>query len=91
MKGSFNLRHLFGLASATVLTLALLLASRFWIWTAPWGDGGLLGLRLLSPYGDLVRGWVGATPLAEFDFLVWGAGGIALLSLLHWLAARIWR
>jgi hypothetical protein len=85
------MRHVAGLAIAVMLTLALLYTSRFWIWTAPWADTGLFGLRILSPHGDVVRALLGDTALAEYDLLVWGGGGVVVLSLLQWLASRMSR
>ena len=79
----------FGIFIAIVLTLVLLYASRFWIWTAPWSNDGLFGLKLFSPYGDVVRWWLRGTPFSELAIVIWGSGAIILLSVLQWLASRL--
>lgn len=86
-----TIRHLFGLVFATALTLLLLYVSRFWIWTAPWGNDGLFGAKFFTPYGNLVQRWLGGTWFSEMNFVVWGCGAILLLSVLHWLAGKFSR
>ena len=85
---SRSLRHVLGLASAVALTLVLLYLSRFWIWTAPWSRDGLFGVKLFSPYGNLVQRWLSGTWFSELSIVVWGCGAIYLLSVLHWIAAK---
>ncbi|MGI9521330.1 MAG: hypothetical protein ACR2PG_06745 [Hyphomicrobiaceae bacterium] len=80
--------HGIGLVSVALLSLGLFYASRFWIWKAPWGNDGLLGLQLFSPYGSVVRWWTQGTVLSEFNIILWGCGSIILLSLVQWLASR---
>lgn len=84
-----SLRIVFGLIFTVFLTLILLYASRFWVWTAPWGNDGLLGLGLFPPGGDSVRLWLRGTPLSGFDFIIWGGGAIVFLSILQSLANRL--
>jgi hypothetical protein len=83
--------HVFGLILTIALTFILLYVSRFWIWKGPWSGDGLFGAKVISPYGNLVQWWMNGTWLAEFNFVAWGCGAIALLSILHWLAARFSR
>ncbi len=83
--------HIIGLAAVVFLGVFLLYASRFWIWAAPWSNDGLFGLRLFSPFGDIVTAWLRGTALSPFNIVIWGAGAIILLSLLHWLASRLSR
>jgi hypothetical protein len=82
--------HALGLAAMVLLCLALVYVSRFWIWTL-WDPSGLLGLKFLSPYGDLVRHQLDGTALADYHWLVWGCGGILTLSILQRLASKVSR
>jgi hypothetical protein len=82
--------HALGLAVTVLLCLALFYVSRFWVWTL-WDSAGLLGLKLLSPDGDLVRYQLEGTALADYHWLVWGCGGILMLSILQWLASKVSR
>ena len=81
------LYRIFGLLAVVALTLILLYASRFWIWSAPWSNDGLFGLKLLSPRGDVVRAWLRGTPFSELAIVIWGCGAILLLSLLQRFAS----
>jgi hypothetical protein len=36
-----------------------------------WSGDGLFGAKFLSPYGNLVQGWLNGTWLAEFNMVVW--------------------
>lgn len=77
-----------GVITAILLALALLYVSRFWIWQAPWGNDGLLGLGVTPPGGDAVRLWLRGTIFSPFDFVIWGAGSILFLSVLQSIANR---
>lgn len=87
MTGLRYLYHLVGLATVVVTTAFFVYISRFWIWTAPWGNDGLFGLKSFSPYGDALRRWLSGTWFRDFDLIIWGCAAIALLSALQWLAS----
>ncbi len=91
MSGAAVLNRAVGLVATVVLSLVWLYTSRFWIWTAPWGNEGLFGIKLLSPYGDIVRRATGGTLLNEFDIVIWGCAGPVVLSVLQWITRRIIR
>lgn len=65
------------------LTLVLLYLSRFWIWVGPWSSDGLLGLKVISPYGNMVNFWLRGTWWQTFDIVIWGCGAFILLTLLQ--------
>ncbi len=81
--------HFLGLAVVVAATLLFIYVSRFWIWTAPWNNDGLFGLKMLSPYGDIVRRWLSGTWFRDFDLLVWFCAVILLLSVLQGLWSRL--
>ncbi len=90
MIGPGSIFHrLAGLIAAVMLTVLLFYASRFWIWKAPWSNDGLFGLKLFTPWGNVVHAWVRGTPFAEMSLIIWGCGAIILLSLLQRLASRV--
>ena len=88
MTGLRHLYHLTGLGLIVATTAFFLYASRFWIWTAPWGNDGLFGLKAFPPYGDVLRRWLGGTWFRDFDIVIWGCAAILLLSILQWLGTR---
>lgn len=65
------------------LTLILLYLSRFWIWIGPWSGDGLFGLKIFSPYGNMINFWLGGTWLQSFDIIIWGCASFVLLTLLN--------
>ena len=79
----------FGAVVVAALAITALYLSRFWIWKAPWDNGGLFGLGVLTPFGDRIRAWLGGTWLWEFDILIWGVGTILALSLMQIFASRL--
>jgi len=80
--------HVIGLALVVAATLLFIYVSRFWIWTAPWSNDGLFGLKVLSPYGDILRRWLSGTWFRDFDLLIWCCAAIVSLSVLQRLWAR---
>ena len=85
------LHRLIGLTAVIAFTAMLIYASRFWIWTAPWGRDGLLGMKLFPPWGNTVQLWLRGTVFSEFSIIIWGCGAIIALSIVHWLASRFVR
>lgn len=83
------LHRFVGLFAAIALTLILLYLSRFWIWVAPWGPEGLLGIKQISPWGDNVRWWLRGTGLDEFAIVIWGCGAIIVLSVIQWITSKV--
>lgn len=81
--------HIIALVFTVGISVALIYLSRFWIWTAPWSNDGLLGIKDVSPYGDVLRRWLSGTWFRDFDIVIWGLAAIVLLSLLQWLRARV--
>lgn len=81
--------RLLGPLSALGLTLILLYLSRFWIWVGPWSQEGLFGLKIISPYGNLVNAWLQGTWWQSFDIIIWASGAFFLLTVLHRLARRV--
>lgn len=71
------------------LTLVLLYLSRFWIWIGPWSTDGLFGLKIVSPYGNMINFWLRGTSWQTFDILIWGCGAFVLLTLLQRLASLL--
>lgn len=68
------------------LTLFLLYLSRFWIWVGPWSNDGLFGLKVFSPYGNMVNFWLRGTWWQTFDIVIWGCAAFLLLSILQRIA-----
>ena len=81
--------HLIGLGFVVCAVAAIIYVSRFWIWTAPWSNAGLFGLKDLSPHGDVLRRLLSGTWFRDFDIIIWGAAAIVVLSALQWLRARL--
>lgn len=83
-----HINRLIGLIGAVTLTWIAVYVSRFWIWTAPWGNDGLFGIKSFSPYGDTLRRWLSGTWFRDFDLIIWFCAAIVVLSALQWLGAR---
>ncbi len=79
--------RIIGPLSALGLTLVLLYLSRFWIWVGPWSTDGLLGLKFISPFGNMINFWLRGTWWQTFDIVIWGCASFLLLTVLQRLAS----
>lgn len=78
------------LAIAGLVGLVLLYVSRFWPFEL-WGREGLFGWPELRPGGDLLARWLGGTPAAPFELIIWAAVAFLSLTFLQRLFDRLGR
>ena len=76
------------LAIAAVVGLLLLYVSRFWPFEL-WSRDGLFGWSALPPGGDLLARWLGGTPAAPFELVIWAVVTFSSLTFLQRLFDRL--